>query len=49
LGDNVEKYGRPGQVTDANVILRIGFPCWINKATKTRINKATKTHTHTVL
>jgi hypothetical protein len=33
LWDNVEKYGRVGQATDDNIILRMRFACWITKAT----------------
>ena len=35
LWDNVEKYGRTGQATDDNIILRMCFVCWITKATNT--------------
>jgi hypothetical protein len=31
LKDNVEKYGRAGQVTDVNTIRRMRIACWINK------------------
>ena len=29
-----KKYGTTGQDTDGNIIRRIHFACWINKATK---------------
>jgi len=32
LRDNVEKYGTAGQATDENIIRRMRFACWINKA-----------------
>jgi hypothetical protein len=35
LQDNVEKYGRVRQATDDNIIGRMRFACWINKATDT--------------
>ena len=35
LWDNVEKYSRPGQVTDYNIILRMRIASWIPKATNT--------------
>jgi hypothetical protein len=35
LWDNVEKYGTAGQTTDDNIIRRMRFACWINKATAT--------------
>jgi hypothetical protein len=35
LSDNVEKYGRAGQATDANIIRRMRCACWITKATHT--------------
>jgi hypothetical protein len=35
LWDNVEKCGRAGQVTDASIIERMPFACWISKATDT--------------
>jgi hypothetical protein len=31
----VEKYGTAGQATDENIIRRMRFACWINKATDT--------------
>jgi hypothetical protein len=31
----VEKYGTAGQLTDDNIIRRMRFACWINKATDT--------------
>ena len=31
--DNVAKYGTMGQATDDNIIRRMRFSCWINKAT----------------
>jgi hypothetical protein len=31
--DNVEKYGRFRQATDDNIIRRMRFACWGNKAT----------------
>jgi hypothetical protein len=31
----VENYGRTGQATDGNIILRMRFACWITKATDT--------------
>jgi hypothetical protein len=31
----VEKYGRARQATDDNIIRRMRFVCWINKATDT--------------
>jgi hypothetical protein len=31
----VEKYGRPRQATQNNIILRMRFACWITKATDT--------------
>ena len=33
--DNVEKYDGAGQTTDDNIIRRMRFTCWINKATHT--------------
>jgi hypothetical protein len=33
--ENVEKYGSAGQATDGNIIRRMCFACWINKATNT--------------
>jgi hypothetical protein len=36
LWDNVEKYGRARQATDDNIIGRMRFLCWINKATDTQ-------------
>jgi hypothetical protein len=40
LWDNVEKYGRARQATDDNIIWRMRFACFINKATDT--------HAHTL-
>ena len=31
----MEKYGRDGEITDGNVVRRMRFVCWINKATDT--------------
>jgi len=33
--DNAKKYGRVRQVTDDNIIQRVGFACWVTKATNT--------------
>jgi hypothetical protein len=33
----VEKYGRAGQATDDNIIWRMRFACWVNKATDTQL------------
>jgi len=35
LWDNVEKRFRAGQATDDNIIWRVGFACWVPKATNT--------------
>ena len=35
LWENVEKYGRAREATDKNIIRRVRFACWINKATNT--------------
>jgi hypothetical protein len=35
LGDNVEKYGRAGQITDDNITRNMRFACWIPKTTDT--------------
>jgi hypothetical protein len=35
LGDNMERYGRAGQVTDDNIIRRMHVAFWISKATNT--------------
>jgi hypothetical protein len=34
---HVEKYGRAGQAVDDNIIRRMRFACWINKATDTHL------------
>jgi len=31
----VQKYGRVGEATGDNIIMRMGFACWITKATNT--------------
>ena len=31
----MEKYGRAGQATDDNIMLRMRFTCWVTKATDT--------------
>jgi len=31
----VERYGRAGQATDDNIILRMPFACWVTKSTDT--------------
>jgi hypothetical protein len=41
LWDNVEKYGTARQATDANIIRRMRFACWIPEV---RI----QTHTHNI-
>jgi hypothetical protein len=35
LWDHVEKYGRAGQATDDNIMLRMRLECWISKAINT--------------
>jgi hypothetical protein len=35
LWDNVKKYGTARQATDDNIIWRMRFACWINKAADT--------------
>jgi hypothetical protein len=35
LWDNVGKYGKATQATGDNIIRRMRFACWINKATDT--------------
>jgi len=35
IWDNVEKYGRPIQATDDNIIRRMRFACWVNKVANT--------------
>jgi hypothetical protein len=41
LWDNVEKYGTARKATDGNIIWRIHFACWINKATDTHSESVT--------
>ena len=35
LCDNAEKYGTAGQATDDNMVWRMRFACWVNKAIDT--------------
>jgi len=37
LWDNEGKCGRAGQATDDSLIRRMGFICWISKATDTHV------------
>jgi hypothetical protein len=39
----VEKYSRPGEATDDNIIQRLRFACWITKATDTHSEYAVLT------